>query len=70
MAVAATDSLLSAFHHPLHTPFVPFHTHLLGVCPSGHREARTFQGTRTGRVAYPALQSLGRQRIRPCAVIL
>ena len=55
---------LSEGHLTLHTAFVPIHTYLFGIRPSGFAEAWTHQRVVAGHQENIALPPLGRLRLR------
>ena len=59
---------LSDLHQSLYPTFMPLHTDVLRICPSGNSEARSCEGALPRHTSYPALPSLGRLRIRPCTL--
>ena len=65
MACHPAHTVLSGVHHAIYTPFVPLHTNLLRVRPSGTAEAWLLQRYGTRRMAHPPLQPVGRLRLRP-----
>jgi len=58
---ADTYLYISEMYLAIYTTFVPFHTHLFGVCPPGTHQARAFQGDVSGCQADFEVQSLGRK---------
>ena len=61
--------LLSALHFAAYTTGMPLHAHLQPICCGGHQQARPVQGILACREANLPLPSLGRQWLRPSAIM-
>lgn len=68
MAPERAHSILSRMHIASHAPGMPLHTHLQRLCSRSPEKARSFQGLVAGCKTDLSLSSVGRQRIRSCAM--
>ena len=60
--------VLPALHFTALSTSVSLHTILQSLCYRGHHQARTAQGHMACHKAHPAMQPMGRQRLRPSAM--
>ena len=65
---SAAHQVLPDLHQPADTAVVQVSAHMLGVCKAGHNKARTRKRTLARHPQAAKMPSLGRKRIRPCAI--
>ena len=68
-AIHPADKVLPAVHLAAQASELPFHADLLTVCPRSFPKIRSAEGLLAVSQAHPALSPLGRQRLRPRAII-
>lgn len=69
MAVVSADIILSALHQSANSPVMPLYSHMLRVCKTGTDKAWTDKGTMARREKTAKMPSMGRQRLRPGALM-
>ena len=69
MAVVSADIILSALHQPANSPVMPLYSHMLRICKTGTDKAWTDKGFVARREKTAKMPSVGRQRLRPGALI-
>lgn len=68
MAVVSADNILSALHQSANSPSMPLYSHMLGICKTGTYKAWTYKGIVARSEKTSKVSSMGRQRLRPCAL--
>lgn len=68
MAVVSADIILSALHQSANSPVMPLYSHMLGICKTGSDKAWTDKRTMARSEKTAKMPSVGRQRLRPCAL--
>ena len=69
MAVVSADIILSALHQSANSPVMPLYSHMLRVCKTGTDKAWADKRTMARSEKTVKMPSMGRQRIRPGALI-
>lgn len=69
MAVVSADIILSALHQSANSPVMPLYSHMLGICKTGTDKAWTYKGFVACREKTAKMPSVGRQRLRPGALM-
>ena len=69
MVLDCSYSLLSTIHFTADTSCVPLYALVQPICRRSDKEAWSCQGTMARHSPYRKMQSMGRQRLRPCAMI-
>ena len=68
-AIHPADKVLPAVHLAAQAAELPFHADLLTVCPRSFPKIRSAEGLLAVSQAHSSLSPLGRQRLRPRAII-
>ena len=67
-AVHISDTVLSVVHLSTQAAHLQIHSDLFSICSGGFPKARASQGTLSHCAQIAALPSLGRERVRSCAL--